>query len=132
MLIVNNLLVKLLSGIPTNEEENRELLRKMPLYSALVMCFLGPISEEIIFRLNIRKCFSNITIYAIFSGILFGLMHVIVSDNLLQYLYIIPYGVLGYCFAIAYAKTDNIFTSITIHSLHNILTILMIVLTGSI
>jgi uncharacterized protein len=132
MLIANNIIVKLLGGMPTNEEENRELLRKMPLYSAVVMCFLGPISEEIMFRLNFKNDFNNSITFAVFSGLIFGAAHILASSNIAQIIYIIPYGALGFCFAMAYAKTNNIFTSISIHSLHNIITILFIILSGHI
>jgi membrane protease YdiL (CAAX protease family) len=131
MLITNNIIVKFIGGMPTNEEENRQLLLKLPLYSAIVMCFLGPLSEEIMFRLNFKKDFNNDIAFAVFSGLLFGFAHVMISTNPLEYLYIIPYGTLGFCFAMAYSKTKNIFTSITLHSFHNILTILLILLSGN-
>ena len=38
---------------------------------------------------------------------------------MIDYLYIIPYGVLGGAFAIAYSKTESVFTSMTFHMLHN-------------
>ena len=66
-------------------------------------------------------------IFILVSGIFFGYMHVAGSTSLTQWLYIIPYSSLGISFAIMYNKTNTVFTSITIHSIHNtILTILSI------
>lgn len=127
MIISNNLIVKLTNGMATNEEQVRDLIKAMPLYSGVVMCLLGPISEESMFRLNFRKCFNNEYFFAVFSGLIFGLAHVMNYD-ISQYWFIIPYGILGYYFAKAYYETNNIFTSISMHIFHNTLTILILLL----
>ena len=41
------------------------------------------------------------------------------ANSIVDYLYIIPYGVLGGAFALAYSKTESVFTSMTFHMLHN-------------
>ena len=68
MIISNNLIVKLSNGMATNEEQVRDLIKAMPLYSGVVMCLLGPISEESMFRLNFRKCFNNEYFCGFFTG----------------------------------------------------------------
>ena len=42
------------------------------------------------------------------------------AKTLVDVLYIIPYGALGGAFALAYYDTDTIFTSMTMHMIHNI------------
>ena len=59
-------------------------------------------------------------LFILISFLLFGEAHVINSANsIIDYLYIIPYGVLGGAFALAYSKTESVFTSMTFHMLHN-------------
>ena len=58
------------------------------------------------------------------SGLLFGLAHVIGQTNIwTDWLYVIPYGVLGCSFAASYSDTDTIFTPILFHMIHNIVLI---------
>jgi membrane protease YdiL (CAAX protease family) len=130
MVIVNNILIYVLGGIALNEEQNREILKKLPLYAGIVMIFIGPFCEETIFRLNLKNIFNKWYTYAITSGLLFGLAHVLGTTGK-EFLFFIPYSILGFYFAKTYYETDNIFTSITIHSLHNAIAILMIILTGA-
>ena len=69
--------------------------------------------------------FKNKYIYVLISGLVFGGMHVISSASSMgDFLYIIPYSALGIAFALLYYDTDNIFTTISMHSLHNLLSII--------
>ena len=83
--------------------------------------------EEIIFRLSPSKMFNNKYVYIIFSGLMFGFAHVFLSSGI-QMLYILPYTSLGIAFSSIYAKEQNILCSILMHSLHNLICILIIVL----
>ena len=66
------------------------------------------------------------------SGLIFASMHVLgmVNSNL-DYLYIIPYLGLGSAFALLYYETDNIFTTIIMHSLHNAIAIILYLMVGA-
>ena len=47
-------------------------------------------------------------------------MHIIGSaSSLIDVLFIIPYSSLGLAFAYTYYKTDNIFSTISMHLIHN-------------
>ena len=86
----------------------------------------APITEELIFRKSIKDFISNKWLYVIVSGLLFGGVHVISSlGSDWGFLYLIPYCSLGMVFAHLYYETDNIFSTITIHSIHNTLAILL-------
>lgn len=137
VMVTSNLVINLISGgLPTNESVNREYLKMYPLYSVIAMVFVGPLVEEIVFRLGFRKAFSKCLPYCIFSGLLFGGLHVYTAfegmqfaemlKNWIQVLYIIPYSALGCAFAKAYYETDNICTTMCIHMLHNALTVFLI------
>ena len=65
------------------------------------------------------------------SGLIFGLIHVVGTGNegINEILMGIPYIIMGLDFAYIYAKTKNIFTTMTLHSIHN-LTLLIIQFIG--
>ena len=51
------------------------------------------------------------------------------EQNLLMYLYILPYAVMGAGFAKLYVKTNNIYTNIILHFIWNLMALVsMIVL----
>ena len=86
----------------------------------------APLTEEIAFRKSIKDACPNKELYIILSGLIFGGLHVITSlNNPLGFLYLIPYCSLGFVFAYLYQKTDNIFSTITAHSIHNTLALLI-------
>ena len=80
-----------------------------------------PFNEEMVFRKTLYDIFKDKKyIFIILSFLLFGGGHVFsTAKTLTDYLYIIPYGALGGVFAISYSKTDSVFTSMTMHILHN-------------
>ena len=128
IMIITNLIIGIITNgaLASNEESVRELIDKSPLFMLFELMIYAPITEELIFRKSIKDIINDKKIYPIISGFIFGLLHIISStNNPLTLLYIIPYGSLGYIFAKLYKKTDNIFSSITIHSIHNTLTLIL-------
>lgn len=121
-------------GINVNQEENIRLLKEMPIVEIVCACLLAPITEELVFRRGLKKCSNNIYVYSFLSGLLFAFLHVISSitdsSSLLLLVYLVPYGALGAVFGYAYRKTDNIYGTIVMHSLHNALSIIQLVLIG--
>ena len=137
VMAASNLLITLIfGGLAANEAANREYLKMYPLYSIVAMVFIGPLVEEIVFRLGFRKAFTKWLPYALFSGLLFGSLHVYTAyagmnftqilKNWHEMLYVVPYGALGFSFAKAFYDTDNICTTMTIHVLHNAFTVFLI------
>ena len=128
LMIMTNLLISSITGnIAINEEQNRTLLNSLPLYSIIASIFLAPITEEIVFRASIKDLSNNINLKCFISCLLFGLMHVIFNGD---FIFAIPYAALGFFLAKTYYETDNIFTSIIIHSMHNSICLLIILLGG--
>lgn len=126
IMIVSNLLITFLApnAIAGNEEAVRSLINMYPLYMIFSVSIYAPFTEELIFRKGIRDCIKNKYIYILTSGIIFGSLHVISSVTTpYDLLYLIPYCSLGITFAYLYTKTDNIFSSMSMHALHNTLTI---------
>jgi len=128
IMIISNMLISfLVHDIAANETANRELLNEFPITSMINMILIGPLIEEITFRASFKKAFSKWYTFSIVTGLIFGLAHIAKFD-LLELLFIIPYGTLGFFFAKALYETDNIYTSYLAHVLHNSLCILMIIL----
>lgn len=127
MVIANLIITSIIGNLPANESANRELLNAYPVSNTIIMILIGPMVEEITFRASFKKAFKSIYPYAITTGLLFGLAH-IAEPNLLELLFIIPYGALGFFFAKALYETDNIYTSYIAHFLHNTMCIFLIIL----
>ena len=127
-MFVTNLLINffLLRDIAPNEANNRELLNSYKYYSLITTALIAPIIEEIIFRLNFKDVFKNKNMFIIFTGVLFGALHLMSSTSLIELVFIIPYSCLGIAFSKIYAETENVFPSIIMHILHNSFTLLII------
>jgi len=124
IMLVSNIIISMIVGdIANNEEMNRSLLMSTPIYAITAMVIIAPITEELIFRLSPRKAFNKKIPYLIYSGLFFGAMHLLSSTSWLEVLYVIPYGALGYFFAKAFYETDNIFSSISVHMIHNLVAV---------
>lgn len=86
----------------------------------LIMALVPAICEEVLFRGFIFKSFSNKNGYKmaiIGSAILFGIMHI-------DFLRIIPTGILGLVLAYSVYKSGSIFIAIIIHFINNTVVIL--------
>ena len=133
IMIVSNLVINYLimgGNIAANEELNRQAIAANPLwYTALSIVVIAPLIEELLFRKSTDKIFKKEIYYCIFSALLFGFAHVLADlSSILNLLYIIPYGALGYGLALMDRKTNTTFTSIMFHSLHNLFTLVLILL----
>ena len=125
MIFTNAIINIAVGAIADNEAINRTVLSKNYIYAIVSMVLVAPICEEIIFRLAIGKFINNKYIYPIISGLVFGYAHIIGSHGL-EYLYIIPYAALGISFACLYKKTNNIFSTISMHILHNLVCVIIL------
>ena len=121
LMMFSNLIVSGIVGTETsaNEEAINGMFQISPIYIYLSAVVYAPIVEELTFRLAIRKLFKNDYLFIAISGLLFGLIHVIGSPTLLEYLYIIPYAIPGFIFAYILVKTKNIFNTMGLHFIHN-------------
>ena len=132
LMSISNIIIINITNInnSTNQEYVTKLLSKFPLYAIIATVLIAPLTEELIFRLNIRKIFKNDILFIIISGLLFGALHLTVATSIKELLFIIPYSIPGMIFAYTYTKSDNIFVPISLHTLHNtVMIILQILLT---
>lgn len=126
-----NALIAILSPVKEalNESQVQELIETAPFLSLILTTIFAPFNEELIFRKSIQDFIKNKWFFIIVSGLIFGYLHVSSGESIFDFIYIIPYGALGASFAYALTKTDNIYTTIFMHLIHNgILTLIAIFL----
>ena len=133
MVICNIIINRIVGDIAANEAANREILLNYPISNIITMVLVGPLIEEITFRASFKKAFNNWFTFSLVTGLIFGLAHTfdaIIGGNILEILYILPYGALGFFLAKAFYDTDNIYTSFIAHMIHNGMCVFLIILTG--
>ena len=112
-----------------NEKAVQAMIAASPFLMILDAGILAPFSEEIVFRKSLGNILSNKWIFALVSFLIFGGAHVLqTATSFVDYLYIVPYGALGFAFAMTYKETDTIFTTVVIHMIHNTFLILFSIL----
>lgn len=125
--VISNLFLVYLVG---NISTNQYLISQWPIYvSALLAIVIAPLTEELMFRGFMKKFIKNDILFIILSSLIFGGLHVVYSTSILQFLYIIPYSILGFAFALNYVKTRNIVSNIFLHSLWNSIAFLAMLIT---
>ncbi len=130
MMIINSIATLIEGGIPNNEALNRQLLLEMPLIQGATI-LIAPFIEELIFRFSLRKVFKSNVLFILISGFLFGIIHMASGVvSLVDILHFLTYSLMGGYLAVAYVKTDNIFSSITAHFIHNAFTLLLLLIFG--
>ena len=127
-----NIILSKITNLETSENEElvRKLIKILPVYMTFSTVLYAPFVEELLFRKAIRKIikgddkYTKIT-YVIVSAVIFGLLHVITLDaSFYDLLMGIPYMVVGLSLGYIYSKTDNLFSTMQFHLMHN--TILLI------
>ena len=112
-----------------NELQNIEMIKNNMITHTIIIILLAPYIEEIVFRLSFKNMTKDIKLFSIITGIIFGFVHVITSlSNPIMILLTIPYASVGIGLGYAFRKTDNIFSSISMHMLHNTFTIIIIII----
>lgn len=123
LMIFSNIIVTMFTttNISNNQQTIIDSLKQFPIYTFVVTVLIAPVLEELVFRLSFRKIFPHTDIlFIIFSGLIFGSMHVLGNCNsLVDLLFIIPYSIPGFIFAYTLKKSDNIFVPISLHFIHN-------------
>lgn len=113
-------------AISQNETNVREYIKLFPIYMSFSTVIYAPIVEEITFRKTFRNIFKNNYIFILISGIMFGLVHMISSyGSFNDFLMIIPYILMGIDLSYIYYKSNNIFVTITLHSMHNLILLII-------
>lgn len=130
MIVFNLFIVMIIKDVSANENIVREMLFKFPVYTMFSIAIIAPLSEELTFRKSMDPLLKNKWIYALSCGLLFGACHLIAGEfKLINLLYLLPYGSLGFVFALMDRETKTTFTSIMMHMIHNTMTGALLLIT---
>ena len=127
VMAISNIIISYFIGLATNEASNRDMLVSIPIFSIISMVVCAPVVEELMTRVILKDKVSNIVYYSL-SGLIFGSLHLLSATNLNEVFYVIPYGALGFAFAVIYKKSNNVCTNIFFHALHNSIAVLLILI----
>lgn len=117
------------NSIAYNQQVNQAIISKMPLYSIVAIIITGPFIEEIVFRLSFKTHLKNKYLYYFLTIFIFAGAHVFNGiSSYSELLYFIPYGALAFSFTYTLDKTDNIFTTVILHTMHNTIAVILIAL----
>lgn len=124
LMMLSNLIILIITRNTdgaANQQAIINLFDQAPIYTFLSAVVFAPIVEELVFRQAIRSILPKWNIlFIIVSGIVFGGLHVVGNiTDFTQLLYIIPYSIPGLIFAYVLTKSDNIFTTMGLHFVHN-------------
>ncbi len=131
IMMVSNFIINFVfkAGEANNETALQEMIKSLPWLMVIDAGLLAPFNEEIVFRKIFKDVIRNPIILVSICSIVFGAAHVVGSASTwLDYLYIIPYGALGGAFAYSYYKTDTVFTSMSMHMIHNTVLVILSIL----
>ena len=131
MTVVANIVEIFVKDGPANQNLIEEAIKQTPILIGISVMTLAPLTEELIFRLSLRKVFKNDIIYILMSGLIFGFIHIIAGENIINELpYLLTYSIPGFVFAYSYIKSKNIMVPIFLHFIHNTFATVIIFLTG--
>lgn len=123
--IISLIFSPLLNNIPENENLARSLILKYPLINIITVIIIAPFVEEMAYRFYPRKIFNNKLIFIIVSSLIFGFIHVSnFYTSIESLIHFLQYSIIGSFIAKIYYETDNIFSAIILHSLHNLIALL--------
>lgn len=124
MFISNIIIFQIYPTNASNEIAVQNMFVDNPIYIFISAVLLAPFAEEMIFRKGMRNIFKSPYTYILASGILFGYIHTLANPtDLMELLYIIPYGTVGACFAYLYQKHENVFIPTCFHMIHNFISL---------
>lgn len=101
-------------------------------YLILGVVIIGPILEELIYRIIPRRFISNKVIFIVISAIIFGIAHVTREESIYNaFIHMIPYSVMGGFFAYIYASTDNLTNNTLCHMFHNMIVVFFMLMASN-
>ena len=127
MVFFNMVISVVIKDVSANENAVRDMLFSSPVLTMLSIAITAPLSEELLFRKSVGTLTKNKWIFAVLSGFLFGGAHLLAGKfKLINLLFILPYGSLGFAFALMDHETKSTWTSVMMHAMHNTLTGIML------
>lgn len=106
----------------SNNQNIITMFKNNPIPMIILVVLVGPIVEELVFRLTFKKYVRSKNLYYVLSIIFFTLPHLASVTNFQTFLIEFPpYAFLGFMFAKIYYDTNNIHNAIILHILNNLI-----------
>lgn len=117
-----NLIISKLTG--TNVQNNVNVMdaaNKTNIFLFIYfIAIITPLYEGLVFTYPYQKI-KNKKLAYIFISVVFALLHLTASNSLIELLYFIPYLSLGLALNYSFYKTNNVFMSIIVHAINDLL-----------
>ena len=113
-------------GTPANQAAIEEEFDQSIIINSLFIIIIGPIIEETLCRLLPYKFIKKAPVYIIVSAFVFAGLHVVEDPN--PFIYIWAYVPDALYYGYRYYKTQDILVTISLHSFHNLVSVLIMIL----
>ncbi len=121
-----------IEGVSLNQELVQSLLLQQPLFMALPIVLFIPFVEEVLFRGAMFELLTQklpVAGSVVIVNLVFAMLHV---SDIASFVFFPVYFLLGVVLSLVYLKSGkNIWVSIAAHSLHNVLSVVAILITLS-
>lgn len=120
-----------------NQQGLQQMVGPHPIGLFILAVFIGPITEELIFRGIVFRTVRPIGIVpaVLVSSLLFGFIHVqqyVLAGDFHELLMILPYMGMGVALGLIYERRRNILINITVHMIQNAFAMIMMMLLHSV
>ncbi|MCR4581820.1 MAG: CPBP family intramembrane metalloprotease [Bacilli bacterium] len=123
--VVNGILMKYLNALPAGQDLVQEALKGKSIIVIIYLVILTPILETLFFFYP-YKSIKNKVVAFLFSTTVFALFHMITVNSAIELLFLIPYLFMSAAFSYGFFKTGNIYVSIIVHAINNIIAIVLL------
>lgn len=122
----NFLIIKCMGSLSENEIIARNQLMSSPIFMGISLVILGPIVEEMIYRLPYKRVDKHKLLNFFIYSLIFALAHIAVTNGIKEFIYLIPYMFLSLSIGYSFYKTENIYMSIIVHILNNFINVMVL------
>lgn len=128
---VSGMIVILLTQ-STDTSVNQQLITNLmdvhPFLMAGMTVLCAPLAEEVVFRLTIMRGLMRYPwVGILLSSFLFGMIHVVSAGD---FIYLIQYMAMGIALGYVYYRHQNIWFSIGVHAIQNLISTLLVLFTS--
>ncbi len=124
--ISNYLVVRFMGTFAENEIIARSQLKSSPVIMGFSIIILGPIVEEMIYRLPFKRVEKHKLLNFFVYSLIFALAHIAFTNGIKELIYLIPYSFLSLSIGYSFYKTGNIYMSIIVHILNNFINVMVL------
>ncbi|MDE5630483.1 MAG: CPBP family intramembrane metalloprotease [Bacilli bacterium] len=124
--ISNYLIVRYMGSLSENEIMAQSKLIASPILMGISIVILGPIVEEMIYRLPFGRIEKYKLLTFFIYSLIFAMAHIALTNGMKEFIYLIPYMFLSLSIGYSFYKTGNIYMSIIVHILNNLINVMVL------